>query len=252
MDKDIVPELLKKIEKEFDTQTLNSPKLKKAFKLLESRKATYLDANSFAVEVGEILADVLGKNITASVLPDGKMHFNIAERILNSTMQKNYELISDFSVDVQTILNKNADLGLKGQKSNINQDRIDGIINRVSAESDFDSIKWILDDPIVNFSQSVVDDTIKTNADFHFNAGLQPKIIRKAGSYDTCKWCWDLAGTYNYHDEPDDVYRRHERCRCTVDYNPGDSRRQDVWSKNWRNSEKEAQIALRKFLNVKE
>lgn len=250
MDNDIVPALLEEIQNEFDKRTYNSKKLKKAFLLLQNKKATYLDANNFAIEIGEILSDVLRTKITAEVLPDGKMYFNIADRILNPTMKKNYDLISNFIVDVQIELNRTANLRLKGQIPEFNQDRIDGIVNRISSEEDFESIKWLLDDPIINFSQSIVDDGIKANAEFHAKAGLQPKITRRVSGH-ACEWCSRLAGTYGYYEAPKEVYQRHERCRCTVDYNPGDGRKQDVWSKAWRDSQKEQKIANRKMLNLR-
>ena len=34
-----------------------------------------------------------------------------------------------------------------------------------------------------------------------------------------------------------DVWRRHNNCRCTVDYDPGEGKVQDVWSKKWKESE---------------
>ncbi|WP_053766704.1 hypothetical protein [Enterococcus hirae] len=250
MDNDIVPALLEEIQNEFDKRTYNSKKLKKAFLLLQNKKATYLDANNFAIEIGEILSDVLRTKITAEILPDGKMYFNIADRILNSTMKKNYDLISNFIVDVQTELNRTANLRLKGQIPKFNQDRIDGIVNRVSSEEDFESIKWLLDDPIINFSQSIVDDGIKANAEFHAKAGLKPKITRRVSGH-ACEWCQNLSGTYDYYEAPDDIYRRHERCRCTVDYQPGNGRQQDVWSKQWKDPKKEEKISVRKTLNLR-
>lgn len=250
MDNDIVPALLEEIQNEFDKRTYNSKKLKKAFLLLQNKKATYLDANNFAIEIGEILSDVLRTKITAEILPDGKMYFNIADRILNSTMKKNYDLISNFIVDVQTELNRTANLRLKGQIPKFNQDRIDGIVNRVSSEEDFESIKWLLDDPIINFSQSIVDDGIKANAEFHAKSGLKPKITRRVSGH-ACEWCQNLSGTYDYYEAPDDIYRRHERCRCTVDYQPGDGRQQDVWSKQWKDPKKEEKISVRKTLNLR-
>lgn len=241
---DIVPGLLEKIQSQFDERTYNSDKLKKTLKLMKVKKATYLDVNDFAVEVGEILADVLGSNITAGVLPNGNMYFNIADRLLNPTMQKNFELITGFAEDVQTDLNHAAGLKLKAQIPGISQDRIDGIVNRISSEPDFEKVKWLLDEPIVNFSQSIVDDAIRANATFHAKAGLRPKITRRVSGR-ACDWCKKLAGTYDYGEEPKDVYRRHERCRCTVDYNPGEGKRQDVWSKAWANPEKDAKASAR-------
>lgn len=233
MNKDLVPELLEVIAEEFEQRIHQSITLKNAMEILENKRATYLDAHDFAIEAGEILSDILQTKITADVLPDGKMYYNIADRILNTMLVKNYELISNFVSDVQTELNQNAGLRLKGKKPELNQNRIDGFIERLADEENFEAIKWLLADPIVNFSQSIVDDGIKTNANFHEKAGLSPKIIRRVSGH-ACEWCETLAGTYSYSNAPEDVYRRHERCRCTVDYNPGDGRKQDVWSKSWR------------------
>lgn len=232
MEKDIVPKLLETIEKEFDEKTFNSSKIKKALKALQDNKATYADANEFAIEVGEILSDVLSKNITVNILPDGKMYYNIADRILNPTMSKNYSLISDFTVDIQTELNHQAGLRIKGQKAKLNQSRIDGIIERLAGAESFEDIKWILGEPMVNFSQSVVDDAVKTNAEFQSKAGIKAKIIRKPDSK-PCKWCKSLVGEYDYQDAPEDVYKRHENCKCTVEYRPDNIRSQNVWNKTW-------------------
>lgn len=219
MEKDIVPKLLETIEKEFDEKTFNSSKIKKALQSLKDNKATYEDANEFAIEVGEILSEVLTKNITVKILPDGKMYYNIADRILNPTMSKNYSLISDFATDIQTELNYQAGLRIKGQKAKLNQSRIDGIIERLSSEENFENIKWILDEPIINFSQSIVDDVVRANVNFQSKLGLKSKITRVVVG-DCCDWCREKAGTYDYGNEPSDIYRRHRYCRCTVETIP--------------------------------
>lgn len=249
---DIVPSLLETIQTQFDKQTYNSAKLKKTLRALKNKKATYLEVNDFAIEVGEILADVLGTNITAEILPDGKMYFNIADRILNPTMQKNFDLVSNFASDVQTELNHAAGIKLKAQSPALNQDRIDGLINRLSSESDFEAVKWILQEPIVNFTQSVVDDAIRENVDFHARSGLQPTITRTVRGK-ACDWCKNLAGTYIYHEEPDNIYQRHDRCRCTVEYNPKDARGlQNSHTKKWRDTKKDAKIEERKVIGLRQ
>lgn len=249
MDKDIVPELLEIIDQQFDDRTKESAKLKNAVRALKDKKATYLDANDFAIEVGEILAKVFSDNLTVDVLPDGKMYFNIADRILNQTLKKNYDLVSGYAADVQTVLNEDAGLHLKTQIPDLNQDRIDGMVNKISSHEHFDDIKWMLDEPIVSFSQSIVDDSIEANANFQAKAGLSPKLIRKL-SGKACDWCKNLAGTYDYHDAPADIYRRHQRCRCTVEYVPGDGRRQNVHSKEWQEKERKEQAEIRKNIGV--
>jgi hypothetical protein len=78
---------------------------------------------------------------------------------------------------------------------------------------------------------SVVDDMVKANMDFHHKLGLKPRITRKAAA-GCCEWCDALEGEYEYPDDvPDDVFRRHQRCRCTVEYEPSSGRKQNVWTK---------------------
>jgi hypothetical protein len=230
MNDDVLPALLEEVQDNFGQEFVKSEVVDKALKTLEAKKATYANANDFAIEVGEILSKALTTSVTADKLPDGKMYYNIAKRLLEPVLQQNHELVADYSSKVQTVLNESAKISLVAQPVELNQDRIDGFIERFSREDKFDNVKWLLGEPIVNFTQSIVDDSIKKNAEFHAKAGLQPKIVRKTAGR-CCKWCQSLAGSYNYPDVPKDVYRRHQNCRCTVDYKPGDGKKKNIWSK---------------------
>lgn len=229
---DIVPELLEKLQNEFYKKYDNDQNIIKLQNKLLSGTATYKEANKYAVRIGELVSDTLEENLSSAILPDGKMYFNIAERILNPIFKNNYDLVSAYSELVQDVLNQQAKIGVAVKVPKINQDRINGIVNRLSTEEDFDSVKWLLKEPPVNFSQSIVDDFIKANADFHHSLGLSPKIIRRSTGK-CCDWCNEIEGTYNYPDVPEDIYRRHQRCKCTVDYIPAQGRKQNVWDKTW-------------------
>lgn len=251
MEKDIVPELLELINAEFDERTLNSNKIKRSIQILRDKKANYQDANEFAIEIGEILSEVLNTHITVESLPDGRMYFNIADRVLNETLNKNFKLITGYAVDVQNQLNQSAGVRIKGQKPRLNQSKIDGMIERLSAD-DFENIKWMLDEPIINFSQSIIDDTAKANIEFQAKSGLNPKIRRIVDGPDPCKWCRSLAGIYDYGRAPSDIYRRHRFCRCTVEYYPGDGNIQNVHTKEWADPERERKIEERKRIGIRE
>ena len=245
---DIAPELLAAVRKEFDETCAASEKLAGLLKKVKDGTATYAEANEYALELGDILASAYMNNITAGILPDGKMYYNIAQRIIDPTMRENYNLISDVSSQVQKSLNEAAGIGIKAIKPELNEDRIKGIVNRISSEP-FENVKWLLDEPVKNFSQSIVDDSIKVNSEFQGKAGLSPKIVRKlAGG--CCEWCSNLAGTYTYPDVPKDVYHRHQRCRCTVDYYPGSGKVQNVHTKLWRNETESDKIELRKLTGL--
>lgn len=73
------------------------------------------------------------------------------------------------------------------------------------------------------------DDRMQSEAKFRSRAGLKCFITRKAVS-GCCAWCTAMAGRYAYGEEPDDIYRRHDNCDCTVTFENG-RKRQDVWSK---------------------
>ncbi len=190
--------------------------------------------------------------MTGAILPDGKMYYNIASRLLEPVLRRNYELISDYAGQVQDNLNAEAGLHLQVAKTTLNQDRINGLVNRLASEDDFDAVKWLLGDPIVNFSQSVVDDSIKANAESHLAKGLRPKIVRKLAGK-PCKWCTSLAGTYEYDEAPKDIYRRHENCRCTVDYRTADGMSKNVWSKKTNKTPRNSrEMARQQALEIRE
>ena len=248
MVEDIVPSLLKKIKSEFEGARLDNEVLKDLLSKLHHSKASYLDANQYAIEIGEILSKALGASLTNETLPDGKMYYNIAQRVLADVLGRNYELVSDYTEQVQKNLNSEAKIGLVAQVPELNQDRIDGLVNRLASEESFDDIKWLIVDPIVIFSQSIVDDSIRKNAEFHHKVGLSPKIVRRVVGH-PCKWCKSLEGSYNYPEVPKDIYRRHGNCRCTVDYHPGNGKKQNVHTKKW-TDEKQKLVRKRSRIGI--
>lgn len=237
---DIAPKLFEKIKKDF----------LKILENIDSNAMNYIEAQSYAESVGSALAEALERNLSSSVLPDGRMYWNIADRVIRPLMEQDYELVSSVSAEVQRILNEAAGIGIKPQIAQLDADKIDGILNKISSAERYDDVAWVLNEPIKTFSRSIVDDTLKVNVEFQGKSGLHPKIIRKQESK-CCKWCEGLAGTYNYPDVPKDVYRRHERCRCTVEY-AGTGKRQDVHTKQWKREQERDKIEIRKTVGLKE
>ena len=221
---DIAPILLDKIKELFNIGKENNENIKDLLAKLKNKKAGYIEAGEFADELGKILAEAYGEVFTMELLPDGRLYYNIATRTIEPTMKSLQAEIADFSETVQEELNKRAKLGISPIKAELNQNKIDGIIDRVSNAEKIDDIKWILNEPIKTFARSVVDDSIKANAEFQGASGLTPKIIRKS-SGNCCEWCTNIVGSYEYPNVPQDVYRRHNRCGCTVDYVVGKYRK---------------------------
>lgn len=228
---ELAKELLEKIQKDFNQEYMNSKKISSLIEKVKNGVADYNEANEFATEVGDILARSFKNNITSDLLPDKTLYKEIAEKILNPTLKNNYNLITNVTNRVQETLNKAAGIGLKPNVSKLNQGRIDGIVKKISSD-EFDKVAWVLNEPIKTFCIYIVDDTVKNNVESQGKAGLKPVIIRKS-SGKCCDWCKSLVGVYYYPDVPQDIYRRHNNCRCKVTYHPRKGMAQDVHSKEW-------------------
>ena len=112
MNDDIVPGLLKRIRQEFEVGVVDSKIIQKAIDELSKGRADFKTVNHYARELGNILSVALQKNITVDILPNGQLHFNIIDRILNDTLKENFRLINDFSNDVESLLNQKSNIHL--------------------------------------------------------------------------------------------------------------------------------------------
>lgn len=238
---DVAPELLKKIQEYFQKHYENDDEIKTLLEKLQSQIAKHPEAYNYAEKVGEVLTDAYKRILSGKVLPEGKMWYNIGNRIITPTLEEMYEYISKYVSEVQAQLNQAAGIGIKPIIPPENKDRGKGIIDRLSSEENFDKVAWILQEPVKTLARSIIDDSIQANAEFHGKSGMQPKIVRKS-SGKCCEWCSKLEGIYRYPDMPKDVYRRHERCRCTVEYVPGNGRMQNVHTKQFNRREKQVEV----------
>lgn len=232
---DLAPGLIQAVTDEFHRLYEESARIHSLLEKVKKGTATYAEAQDYALEVSGLIRKAYEKHVSSATIPDGKLYYNIADRLIPETLDENYKLVSRYAADVQTKLNKDARIGLKVQQAELEQDRIDGLVKLASNADHYDDVSEQLLTAFENFSQHIVDETIRKNADFHYRSGMTPKIIRRA-ERKGCAWCRSLAGIHEYPDVDPDVYRRHENCRCTVLYDPADGkrRRQNIWDKSWR------------------
>lgn len=220
---DIVPALYAKIEKAFQEAVASDERILSFINKLNAGTATIHDVSLYASYLGDHAAEALKEFVTPDALPDGKMYYNIAERLISPLMKNNHHLSNDAAVNVQKEIDASDNVGIEPIASTYPDGRVKSIINAVSKDGiDYTEMISKMDGPIRNTSQSFVDDFIKENAKFRYKAGMSPKITRTLVG-GACEWCRNLAGTYNYPDDvPKDVYRRHDSCRCTVTFKNGD------------------------------
>ena len=217
----------------------------------------YQLANDYAVRAGELLSQSIMENTTT--LP--YMSEEVAREVIPPLLTANHDIVVTAVKTIQQNINKDAGIGLKALTADLDTNRIEGLIQKVASYETFDEARWVLNEPVINYAMSVVDQTIRKNFDASTKAGLRAKIVRKCEPHETvtrnriikgksysytyevpCQWCQDLEGEYDYQEVKktgSDVFRRHDGCRCTVEYIQGD-RAQDVWSKaEWEDGDTE-------------
>ena len=222
MAKDIAPEMLNNIRAHFEKRMRTDTTIQRLQAAIESGGATYEQVNEFAIRAGELLSNSYRLYISEAELPGGRMWYNIADKVLRPTLANNYSIVADAAVTVQNGLNQAAGVGLRAIRPEENLDRIQNLIQKISDYERFADAEWLLEEPVVNFTQSVVDDAIKANMDFQGGVGMRARVKRSV-SGKCCEWCESVAGDYTYPDVPPEVWQRHERCRCTIDYTPARS-----------------------------
>ena len=83
MNDDVLPELLEEVQTNFEQEFGKSEVVVKALKTLEAKKATYANANDFAIEVGEILSKALTTSVTAESIAFAYVAF-LASRVFKA------------------------------------------------------------------------------------------------------------------------------------------------------------------------
>lgn len=98
--------------------------------------------------------------------------------------------------------------------------RTQGIIDKLASAESFEDVSWMLKSGVItNYTESVIDSKMKANYEAQGGAGLSPRVERIPVGR-TCEWCDKVAGIYQYPDVPRDVWRRHDRCNCMIQYTP--------------------------------
>lgn len=257
---DVGADLLSQITDAFAKRYDDDITIRVLEKRLASEKATLEDAMTYAERVGEILANVYQETLSSSVLPNGKMYWNIAQKVIKEPLVQNYTLAANASMQAVEATNKRYGVNIKAQKPTLGSERISNIANKVVQYDSYDDAAYMLGEPVKNFSRSVVDDAVHENADFQAKAGIDVKIVRTTTGRDTCNWCRARAGTYDYETvraTGSAVWQRHDYCDCRIEYvsekerydvenfKKPDKRRREVAAENDRSAEK---IAARKAL----
>lgn len=224
---------LDNILKDFSWYRNKDQALTKLFKKMTLGDSNYKDAHQYALHVGRCLERAFKSNIEASMLD-----YESILRLINAPIQEGYGLIADYVKETQMALNTSYGMGVKPLVADFETERVEGIAKAI-AEAETEAMKdRLMGEPILQFVQHIVDGSVQKNANLANDLGMKPQIIRtyegqhqehtgngtdrhKSPVMVDCDWCLNLAGTYDYEDVKNtgnDVYKRHDGCRCSLEY----------------------------------
>lgn len=254
-------DLLDHVGKDFQRKLKKDRKLKTLAKRIRDGTVMYEGANEYAVRTGELLSEALLENTETLAY----MSKEVATEVLYPVLTSDHDLLSTVVEQVQTNMNTQDDLGLSALLPDLDTNRIDGLIEKVSSYDLFDDARWVFGEPIINYSQAVVDQGMRKNAEASARLGMKTvirretapteysrgkKIVRskKGKTYEypysrygdmylfPCEYCLKLAKTYDYSKIASGdrtIYRRHEHCRCTLTFERGRERQYVWWKQEW-------------------
>lgn len=112
---DIAPKLLEYVQNDFNRLCKENRRIQVLDAKIQSGNGSYIDAHYYAQEVGRCMAKVFHDYVSAEVLPDGKMYYNIADRVVRPMLELLGKLVDERAMMVQETLNRKAGIGLKAR-----------------------------------------------------------------------------------------------------------------------------------------
>lgn len=191
-----------------DKKLAADPSLRAVAKRIKDGTATLTDSAEYAC----VLSHILGREVSANIL-----ELDDREGIVTQLLRDCYGDVNSIYAQAQTLLDEQAGIHIRPQQPDFPVERVDqfthSLIDPTVAES---VIKRRARAGCETITKSYHDDCIKKNAQFRHDAGLKCYIVRIGTK--CCEWCSDVAGKYEFGDQPDGIFRRHDNCDCTIIY----------------------------------
>ena len=231
---------INKIAKDFKAICDSNTELKVLAKKLKAGKATYLDADKYALELADSFEKALQINLGNGKIT-GAEYQEIIKQVMAKGMGTIYEEVAAYTQEIQQNLNKEMGLGLNAVKAEPNRSEIEAVTNKAAAANAYDDIPDGILQKLEHAAQNVATDTIDANAKSVENAGMEALVTRiydgkglHYGDYD-CEWCISRCGTDVPYSQAKakDMFRRHPGCGCIISYTVnGKTQVQTNWENN--------------------
>lgn len=211
------------VREEVQQRIEQDPELIRLRKKIESGKATYADTAAYSNRAGKLLGEVFSRRLPEIPLEE-------REPLCVELLHDRYIDINAAVDTAQRFMDEALGIHIAPQHAPFDSERGHQIGSSLRDLSKLvETLQRRSRAATETATKAIHDDRMKAESKFRHRAGLDCRITRVAVN-GCCPWCSKVAGRYVYGEEPDDIYRRHDNCDCTVTFENG-RKRQDVWSK---------------------
>ena len=204
--------------------------------------------DQFARDSGRLLAYEIIAVLEWEKFPEALLFESVARDIIFPLLEVQHQNLTPYFEKVQDAESRKNGWNIKSQMAEFSKSRANGLVETMINKA-YSSLISSFPATSEQFSQGMIDDSVKSNADYIYKVGYPVKVTRTPENK-ACKWCDRLAGTYDYSalTNTDDIWKRHEGCKCDIEITKGGGGKemlQNFRSRVERNRERSARIANR-------
>ena len=216
--------IVQKIARDFRANVNSNTAIRPLQKKLLKGKATYDDADRYAIETAKALGKALSDNLVDDALSTAEYRVVIAE-VLPAGLNATYDTVKEYAQVVQRGLNERAKITLKAVVPAVDSEAIVATTAKAVRATAYSEISGAVNQDAMAFAQNVAVRSMVDNATFQNNVGYTVTVERiydEVGVHnrkDACEWCLEKEGTWEYQDALEQgVFARHPGCGCTIIY----------------------------------
>lgn len=206
-----------------ESRIASDPQLRALRKKISQGTATLAESSKYS----QLCAQIMGQKLSGQVLG-----LSDREGVCTQLLHDRYSDVNQVCEQVMRSVDERAGIAMNPRHAAFPAERVQQLAHSLTDPTVPDeTIQRRANTGAANVAISFHDDFVDENAAFRSDAGYECYITRVVGGA-SCSWCSAMAGRFRYDWEemPEDIFRRHDNCTCTVTFEQG-AFRQDVWSK---------------------
>ena len=181
-------EIIEAIAKDFSLGCRKSKKLVSLYKKMAAGKATYLDADQYALETAQVLGSTLHKHLGVETI-SGAEYKEIISSVLPEGLHGIHESVATYAQTIQNGINKRAGLGVQAVKAQFEPEKAREIVTKAVSVETFTEAEGAVKVDTMNFAQNAATKTMKDNAQLSEDLGYEVTVDRT----------YDDVGVHEHH-----------------------------------------------------